>query len=376
MSNLKSVLLVFLMVCLVLSVVPFQINEVKANPTYENFLDYTEVDLNEHISKNSSRVTGAGIVMEESAYVYKDKGVGYFSGDFDHKLDVKFTSTTFGGYIFLWGLANEVGDWVNYKGTPSNYVSIHITHSWEASPNYILQLYGSFNGGANQISGVKGNVNINTMYYLRIKRTGNTVTCDIYASAANRDSETSPTAQLTITLGGATAFRYIYAIHSFTHATSTGKDMSGYVENLDLQEVAGEEYFETLTETLTITDNLTHYTSYTRLLTETITVTDILQTYGIFTRTNTESIIITDIIHRQASFQRLITETINILDQISLHIGIVLEELLIVETIHITDSITLTKEAVPFTIGLPIVMALITIACIITFTVTKILTEE
>ena len=53
---------------------------------FENFTEYTEVDPNARISVTKTRVTWTAITRQEEAYVYIDKGVDYFAGNFEIKL--------------------------------------------------------------------------------------------------------------------------------------------------------------------------------------------------------------------------------------------------------------------------------------------------
>jgi len=200
----------------------------------EDFTDGTwiEVDPNSRIDRTQTRVTFAGLTRAESAYVYKDKGVGYFNGDFEHWLDVRYSSCVLYSFVHLWGLFNTIGDREEAKGSPINYVGVYF--GGEGTNNAKIVLIGYYNGvcpGAPQwVLPLP-----NTTYYLTIKRTGSTYTCDIYPTSSDRENETNALANLSITLGGVTAFQYIYVSQSMSY--TGGYPIYGYVENLILHPV-------------------------------------------------------------------------------------------------------------------------------------------
>ncbi|GAH55610.1 unnamed protein product, partial [marine sediment metagenome] len=77
----------------------------------EDFTDYAEEDPNTDITKTASRITTDTMRRDVSAYVYKDKGSGHFSGNFEHKVDVRLTAAgTNYGTVIHWALANSIGD--------------------------------------------------------------------------------------------------------------------------------------------------------------------------------------------------------------------------------------------------------------------------
>ena len=82
------------------------------DPT-EDFTTYTEVDPNGHIAITSaSLITCTLMARGESCYVYADKGVGHFAGDFTHLVDalVSARSSYSASMASFWGVGNAVGD--------------------------------------------------------------------------------------------------------------------------------------------------------------------------------------------------------------------------------------------------------------------------
>lgn len=78
----------------------------------EDFTTYTEVEENNHITVDGD---GEGLTLvgrrDETCYIYKDYGAGYF-GDFEHLVTVKvYTSSgsnTRGANC--WAMTNDLGD--------------------------------------------------------------------------------------------------------------------------------------------------------------------------------------------------------------------------------------------------------------------------
>jgi len=78
---------------------------------YENFSTYTELDNNFRIHVTDSRCCWTALTRNEDAYLYDDKGAGYFSGDFEHWIDINTTFIENDAQGVIWGMANNVEDW-------------------------------------------------------------------------------------------------------------------------------------------------------------------------------------------------------------------------------------------------------------------------
>lgn len=192
----------------------------------EDFTSYTEKDDYNRLTETTTRCTATGVVRTELAYLYKDKGVGYY-GDYEFKLDVCFTSapTVESNYIWVWALANALGGYndlstvqgVAFRRRPS-------------APYYILALCD------NPVGVVECTValSLNTVYYLRVKRSGTTLTLKIYSTSTLRDAGgTADIGTITINNCTTTTWRYIYGMMSY-HYTSGTSALSAYTENLEL----------------------------------------------------------------------------------------------------------------------------------------------
>jgi len=216
-------------VCCLLFILFMQFPLVHASPSYEDFTTYEEEDPNNHLAQTSSRSTFTNLGRNEDAYLYKDKEAGHFDGDFDHKFDFKIVGGVQYSYVIPWCLMNTVDD---YSGRGNDHVSVYIHHSSGLTLDCVIR--ARYAGGTEQVDSSAGFGSEATTYYARVKRSGSISTLKLYASASNRDSETSPIVTLSVNPAGVSSLRYIYA----TQSVNIGGDyaISGYVENLDLQE--------------------------------------------------------------------------------------------------------------------------------------------
>lgn len=216
----------------------------------ENFTTYTEVDPVAYVSKTTSRVTAALMPRTATVYVYSDKGVNHFSGDFEHLATVNTLSATGSlyGVNFCWSLANSVGDAkaiIDASGSMLAVVSTRVNGTIE------LHLREIDSGTSYDTYSTVATV-FNTSYYLKIKRdesvgTYGTLYCYIYSDVGRLNLIDT----LSLTLHTSKKdFRYIYSTQSYNDGWNAGRgEWSGYLENLDLQELpVTSENFTTYTE--------------------------------------------------------------------------------------------------------------------------------
>lgn len=205
---------------------------------YEDFSNasWVEVDPNSHITKadgDNYTISFAGLARNEDAYVYKDFGSAYFSGDFTHLIDIYHTDTAYTyGMAHVWGVSNTVDDrngWVDgifiymYNDTGSTTYRLRVE-----------EIGGSYDQWTS--------ATLDTAYYLRIARdddggtgTGQIVV-KVYTTASDRDNDTGSNLAdtLTLNLAAQTDFQYLYAL--CTYNDGSGTYTSGWVKNLDIGE--------------------------------------------------------------------------------------------------------------------------------------------
>jgi hypothetical protein len=188
---------------------------------YEDFTSagWTEADPGADISVGSYTISYTDLETRNNAmdaYVYKDYGASNF-GDFTHETELYITSMDASAGTIVWGLTNEpgeaFGDWTEgicirvFLGAPS----IAATYKDDASINWKT-------------------ISVSTQYYLRIVRSGATITLTVY------DDEDRTNLIVTSTAPDAptTAYRYLYAIATEANSGDTGYEATGSVGNFNL----------------------------------------------------------------------------------------------------------------------------------------------
>lgn len=196
-------------------------------------VDYTKVDPagNGDITVTSTRATATVLNRNEDAYLYRDKGVNHFDGDFEHLITGKATLMDVSCLVSIWGLYNVLDDHKGVEDASEDGLTVFFHNASASTRLYLKEI------DAGTFYEVFSVINLDTDYYLRIVRdesigTHGTVFCFIYTDAARTVLlDTSSIALHT----SKKDFRYVYGMQSFN--SSTTEEFSGYSENLDLQEV-------------------------------------------------------------------------------------------------------------------------------------------
>ena len=208
----------------------------------EDYTTYAEDDPNSRITVATNKIDFAALTRGENAQVTKDKGANHFAGDFEHLVDLYISAHATIAQAALWALWNAVGSIEECLGGNGIYV-----HFFEAVTNtYCLRMTERYGGVTYNSSDYV--TSLSTAYYLTIKRASTTLTCKIYSDAAR----TNLLGTLTLTLHSTEQYQYVYALQS--RGTLTGS-ITGYVENLDLQEAAGVAYSKTIAEKIGFVDS-------------------------------------------------------------------------------------------------------------------------
>ena len=202
----------------------------------QDFTNFTEVDPNTRIDVTASRVTFTNLTIDEDAYVYADKGAGYFNGDFTHHLTVEITAMSAGSnadHVCVWALTNHLDDWQGLADANRSFLTVMLILS-TTTPRIELTEFnaGSEAGPADQYVAA-----LNTKYYLTVSRdeaTGanGTLTLKIYSDAGRTnllDTQTQTLSQ------SKTDYRYLFA--ALSRNFTAGFTVSGYTENANLIDV-------------------------------------------------------------------------------------------------------------------------------------------
>jgi hypothetical protein len=183
--------------------------------------NWIEVDPNSHIGVTASTVTSNGINRNEDCYISRDMGANQIS-DFSYDFDFKqISAPTDNAFVVYIALTNKLQEFMSFTA------------------DECICLYAE--GGANINSLILGNndntraidtaLTKGTVYYATLKRSGGTVTCDIYSDSGRT------TKLITLTLGASlsTAYRYVMLLVSANISLDEPTaNPDGYVANLKL----------------------------------------------------------------------------------------------------------------------------------------------
>jgi len=197
----------------------------------EDFTGYTEVDTGAVLTVTSDTVAFSSMARDNSAYVYDDKGVGHFDGDFEHLLDTICSSVTDVAWYCVWMVSNDASSYANHV---TNDYDLHAAR-WKGDTRAFSIIEWN---GASATTDTSTTLSTGTRYYLKVKRdeavgTYGTLYLYIYTDSGR----TSLSDTLSITLTETNDWRYIYGINNKDDAADTHY-ASGDVKNLDLQEVS------------------------------------------------------------------------------------------------------------------------------------------
>jgi len=201
----------------------------------EDFTTYTEVDPGSKITVTSSKVSWATLGHNQEAYVYKDKGVDYFDGDFEHLLTVDFSDATNGGRIQHWVVANDLGGYVPLDDAGKSFLCVSSRKVASPSPLWRLRIIEVDSG--TEYASTEIGFPQNTLY-LKVVRdesvgTYGTLYCYVYTDAARTTLEDT----LSLTLHTSKKdYRYIYACQTTNNTAVYGASEwhTGYTENLEI----------------------------------------------------------------------------------------------------------------------------------------------
>jgi len=218
------------------------------DPT-EDFTTYTEVDPGDDITKTADRITFTALrTREDTFYVYKDKGVDHFNGNFEHL--EKHTVSAWGngaidgGVLNTWLMANAVGDLLDLRQANANFFSYFHYSLLETGWSYYLYL--EEHDGASGYEDKYKNWNINTVYFVELERDEAVGTYGtLYARICTGNYYGlggSLVDTLSLTLHTSKKdFRYIYGLTGYED-DAIAVNATGYIELLDLQEAVDQPF--------------------------------------------------------------------------------------------------------------------------------------
>lgn len=198
----------------------------------EDFTTYTEVDEDGDITIASTKVEWVTITRADESYVYKDYTANHFNGDLTHQfefyLDAEVGTTVTSNY----GLCNYIND---YKyGLDNSEDQQGVDHYNTTQRLYVLE-----NGGYTHDSWT---MLLDTLYFYTFERdddggANNTGQLTIEIRTGSHAGPLQDTLTQDCSVGEQNDFRYAYILQTYNDGGTGCTD--GYLQNLDLNEVAG-----------------------------------------------------------------------------------------------------------------------------------------
>jgi len=227
----------------------------------ENFTTYNEVDGDGDFTITSSKIDVVTMDRGAVSYVSKDFGASHF-GDFEHLFEF-FANSSSGDNCHCWvGVQDTVGtveDWVNG-------LSFLYTQSTGGFADFFA--YRTVSG--TDTAGTSVRLSRDTLYYGKSVRSSGTITHSFYT-----DSDRTSLAGSCSQTGGPTGgLRYYEPIVS-REVNGGSLLFTGFIQNVDLQDVAAIIFNQEINETLTISELFG--TIPTSLFNETTTLSETLK---------------------------------------------------------------------------------------------------
>lgn len=203
---------------------------------YEDFTTYDETDEGDNVTVIASKVSWVSLTRGESSYVSKSKGSNHFSGDFTHQFVCNFSDRFSYALVGAWALANVQNDLKGIVDSSGDGLFFG-----QESSALVFKLYTVENGSLN------GDISItftaSTDYYVTIVRDddgGANSTGQITATIRTGSHVGSVFDILTVDcgVGEQNDFEYIYGLQGYDSGSGGAGSISGYTENLDLNEVS------------------------------------------------------------------------------------------------------------------------------------------
>ncbi|MHC4636082.1 MAG: hypothetical protein ACYTBP_01610 [Planctomycetota bacterium] len=196
---------------------------------FEDLSTYMLNDVGEFFDVNpDTKVTWTDLPRNQDAFLYSDKGVNHFAGDFTHQIETQFSSWGVGAYgmCHAWMLANATTGpkaIIDAAGDMLAFRHIRETSSYD----FIIGIWESgVNVDYDRWSGVSAGV----VYYVTIVRNETAGTLTAYIRTGSHSGPLQDT--LVASIGVDNNFRYIYPAVSFNSDNTV--EASGFCRNINL----------------------------------------------------------------------------------------------------------------------------------------------
>jgi hypothetical protein len=174
------------------------------------------------------------------AYVYKDKGAGFFSGDYKHKFVIKNATDTCENFskVAVWALTNDIDDLTGIGNASKSYEAIYL-YRFSAQYRIYLQICEA----GTLYSVICMLLSVNTEYYITVERDydggiNSKGRLTVYICTGGYHDE-GGTDVFTLMVDYSASWtqsngqwQYVFAVN--TYNTNQTEKRDDYIENLDL----------------------------------------------------------------------------------------------------------------------------------------------
>jgi len=214
------------------------------HPGTEDFTTYTENDANGRFTVTSSKIDVSGLRRDDQGhYVYKDKGVNHFDGDFEFLFEasVADVGSDDSSWMYMVMVANAVNDFKGLEGASEDCIAADVYPYRPNDGDYRWGLQ-ELDSGTGYLDYSYAGYTFDTLYYLTLKRDENVGTYGtaylyVYSDAARTTLVDSYSIALHTSKKD---YQYIYGVSARGDSPTAAEAITGYVQNLDLQEAATE----------------------------------------------------------------------------------------------------------------------------------------
>lgn len=197
---------------------------------YEDYTTFSETDSAGDITLTSAtRYDVATMRRDANSSIYKSYGANHF-GSFDHDVTGYFDTKDLGYETGGIWMLNNTGHMTDSDMDTANE-GITAAFYYDGSNEMVV-----FKNYVNDSTDTNNTINLDTLYYFTIVRTtnpSNSLTCKIYDDSGR----TNLVDTLTVTYE-ATTYQYLGGAFSRDSASVPDREITYYVENLDINEAA------------------------------------------------------------------------------------------------------------------------------------------
>lgn len=203
---------------------------------YEDFTSYTEFDEDGDVTVDSATKVSWDTFnsRKAEAYLYKDKGVDYFNGDFTHKFEAYFSRADEFCNAIFWMVSNTTGDLQSLFDAVGDGA---LFFQYDDSENLYIRVVE--NGGVTDDGWMAPGPQLSTLYFVEVVRddnggANNTGRYTTYIRTGSHSGVLQDTLVVDSSVGEQNDFRYIFGMAGRHDSSLSDGISTGYTQNLDI----------------------------------------------------------------------------------------------------------------------------------------------